>query len=91
MLGDRDPQEDAVKAFRSGDKRLLELGGYAPTLPGAESPDGTYHVPPGTTFRMLDGTSDTTTEACYAVKKLAETYARAYNTKLLALAVSDGR
>jgi len=90
MLDRRDPQEDAAKAFRAGDKRLLELGGLAPTVPGAEGGDGTYRFLPGTTFRMLYGTSDTTTEACSAVREKAETYARSYNEKMLALTATDG-
>ena len=83
-LDGHDPQEDAANAFNAGDKRLLELGGVAPVVPGAESP---YRFPPGTTFRMLEGTSDTTTEACYAIRHKAEAYAKSYNQKILALMV----
>jgi hypothetical protein len=88
VLEGHDPRDDAAKAFNAGDKRLLELGGYAPVVPGAESP---YRFPPGTTFRMLEGTSDTTTEACYAIRHEAEAYAKSYNQKMLALAVSHAQ
>jgi len=84
LLDGHDPQEDAAKAFNVGDKRLLELGGLAPVVPGAES---SYRFPPGTTFRILEGTSDTTTEACYAIRHKAEGYAKSYNQKMLALMV----
>ena len=83
-LDGHDPQEDAAKAFNAGDKRLLELGGLAPEAPGAKSP---YRFAPGTTFRMLEGTSDMTTESCYAIRHKAEAYAKLYNQKMLALMV----
>jgi len=40
---------------------------------------------------MLEGTSDTTTEACYAIRHEAEAYAKSYNQKMLALAVSHAQ
>jgi predicted small lipoprotein YifL len=87
-LGHRDAQQDATKAFQSGDKRLLELGGFQPVVPGVAAP---YSFRPGTKFRMLDGTSDMTTAACDDARHTAEVYARRYNQKMLELSESDSR
>jgi len=55
-----------------GDHHLLMLGGFVGEVPG---------VPNGDTYptRMIDGTSDTTTEACRQQRNVAEAYATKYN------------
>src|ERR1043165_3451809 len=51
-----DPVADATSAQAHGDHRLLMLGGFVGTIPGAEgSPQPT---------RLIEGTSDTETKAC---------------------------
>ena len=84
-LQSRDPQSDAALAFRRGDKSLLEMGGYQPTVPGAEDSKGFIKAPPRSTFRMMKDTGDGTTPACDNLRSDAESYARAYNRKMIAL------
>jgi len=84
-LGARNAVTDAAAAFKRSDKRLLALGGYSPTVPGAEGSDGFYHFRKGTEFRELEGTRDTATQACSAVLKIAEKYASSYNREMMIL------
>jgi len=75
-----DPVTDATAASARGDNRLLMLGGYVGTVPGAEG----SNLP----NRLLDGTTDTETEACYRLRGFAEAYALKYNGVIVA---SQGR
>ena len=68
----RDAVADAREALAKGDRRLLMVGGFVGEVPGVPNPDA-YPT------RMMDGTSDTTTEACARQHSIAETYAAKYN------------
>lgn len=72
MFVHRDPVADARAALTEGDDHLLMLGGFVGSVPGVEEPKG-YRT------RMIDGTSDTTTEACRRERRVAEAYATRYN------------
>ena len=73
----RDPIQDAKAAFASGDSHLLLLGGFVHVTPGVES----TNLP----TREIQGTSDTSTEACRAFGRDAETYATKYNQTIASL------
>lgn len=63
---------DARAALARGDRHLLELGGFAGSVPGVENWDG-YQL------EEIEGTSDTTNEACRRLGATAEAYATKYN------------
>jgi hypothetical protein len=72
QLAHRDAATDARAAVTRGYRRLLMLGGYTGLVPGVSEPYGSP-------TQMMDGTSDTTTEACYRQRPIAEAYASKYN------------
>lgn len=84
-LGARKPAVDAEAALKAGDRRLLSLGGYAAVAPGAETRKGD-----GRKFRMLKGTSDVETRACFDLRPAAKRYARLYNQAILARVGNGG-
>ncbi len=84
-LQSHNPKADAMTAFGKGDKRLLEMGGYQPSVPGAEDRNGRIKAPAASTFRMLEGTRDGDSAACDAFGGHARAYAKAYNREMLAL------
>jgi hypothetical protein len=69
------PVADATAAAARGDHRLLMLGGFVGVVPAAQ----------GTTVptRLLEGTGDVNTQACFEMRPVAEKYAHAYNLTLL--------
>ena len=73
-LEHRDAAADARTALAKGDKHLLSLGGFAGSTPGAndEAINATNSV-------EIEGTSDTTTDACRSLGGVAEAYATKYN------------
>lgn len=71
-----DPVADAKAALARGDHHILMLGGYVGTTPGAET-NSLQRV-------MVDGTGDTATEACRALRPAAEAYALQYNKVIVA-------
>ena len=90
VLQNRDPRADAISAFGKGDQRFLEMGGYQPTVPGAEDRNGLIKVPPGASFRMMEGTRDGDSPACDALIGDARAYAKSYNQEILALKAKRG-
>jgi hypothetical protein len=80
-LAQRDAVADARAALAKGDHHLLMLGGFVGSLPGVQNA-GSYPT------RMMEGTSDTETEACAHRKSKAESYAAKYNRTIVA--GSDG-
>lgn len=70
-------EADARAAARRGDSRLLMIGGYVGTIPGAEGSSRPT--------RLVEGTGDTATAACYALRAQAEKYALTYNRTMIAL------
>ncbi len=75
-LKSNDPAADAKAALARGDFHILMLGGYVGVAPGAEN-SSLQTV-------MIEGTSDTTTEACLALRPAAEAYALQYNKVIVA-------
>lgn len=75
-LSHRDAAADAREALARGDYRLLMLGGFVGSVPGVTDP-GKH------TTRMLDGTSDTTSDACRRIAATAEAYAVKYNRAIV--------
>ena len=71
-LAHRDAIADARAAVGRGDRHLLTLGGYVGSVPGVENWAG-YKL------EEIEGTSDTTTEACRRLGATAEAYATKYN------------
>lgn len=71
-LAQRNAAADARAALAKGDHHLLMLGGYEGEVPGVSPP---YAYP----TRMIEGTSDTTTEACSQRRAVAKAYAAKYN------------
>jgi hypothetical protein len=71
-LAHRDATADARAALARGDRHLLMLGGFVGVVPGVQ--DSTAYP-----TQMIEGTSDTTTEACRRQRATAETYATKYN------------
>ncbi len=71
-LEHRDAAADARAALAREDNHLLMLGGFVGSVPGMSDP-GDHPT------RMMDGTSDTTTEACRRARPIAEVYAAKYN------------
>jgi len=71
-LSRQDAKADADAALARGDNRLLMLGGFSGSIPGGQSL-------PNHRTRLLDGTSDTTTDAGRRERHAAETYAKKYN------------
>jgi hypothetical protein len=72
----RDPAADARAALTKGDHHLLMLGGFVGEVPGV--PDAGTHP-----TRMVEGTSDTTTEPCRQRRDVAEAYATKYNQTII--------
>lgn len=70
-------EADARAAARQGDSRLLMMGGYVGTIPGAEGSSRAT--------RLVEGTGDTQTAACQGLRAQAEKYALAYNRTMIAL------
>lgn len=71
-LANRDPVADARAALARGDRHLLMLGGFVRSVPGVANPGS---LP----TQMMEGTSDTKTEACARQAVTAEAYAGNYN------------
>jgi hypothetical protein len=78
-LVSRNPVADAESALAKGDRHLLSLGGFAPTVPGV-SDDVAINAADAV---ELEGTTDTTTEACYRIRHVAEQYASKYNQTIM--------
>lgn len=74
-LKSADPIADAKAALARGDHHLLMVGGYVGTVPGAD-----HGSLPSV---MIEGTGDTETAACYALRPVAEAYARRYNSAIV--------
>jgi hypothetical protein len=72
------PIQDAQRSFAAGDHRLLSLGGFVGTTPGAESEDRPSRELPGTSDDMSGA-------ACRAYGVDAERYAKSYNKTMIAL------
>ena len=75
-LAHRNPVADARTASAKGDRHLLMLGGFVGTTPGVQNANG-YPT------RMMEGTSDTATDACRRQGIIAETYATKYNETIV--------
>ena len=76
-LSRADPVSDATTAHAQGDDRVLMLGGFVGTVPGAEG----SALP----NRLLEGTTDYTTEACYRMRPFALAYVQKYNATIVAV------
>jgi hypothetical protein len=74
---ERDPAMDARAALARSDNRLLMLGGLVGTIPGVTNA-GNHST------RMLEGTSDTETEACRKLRPKAKDHAARYNAIIAA-------
>jgi hypothetical protein len=68
---------NARRAFGSGDHRLLMIGAFVGTVPGAI---GEAQNPV-----LVEGTGDTVSEACRILRPKAEAYALAYNQTIVRL------
>jgi hypothetical protein len=75
-LAHRDAVLDARAALAKGDRHLLMLGGFVGEVPGVPNSDA-YST------RMVEGTSDTTTEGCRKQRSVAEAYAAKYNQTIV--------
>jgi hypothetical protein len=75
-LAHRNAAADARAALAKGDRHLLMLGGFVGSVPGVENADG-YPT------QMIEGTSDTKTEACARLGATAEIYAAKYNQSIV--------
>ena len=75
-LAHRDAAADARIALARGDRRILMLGGFAGQTPGVVNADGRD-------VRMMEGTSDTETGACWRQGATAEAYAAKYNRTMV--------
>ena len=79
-----DPVEEARSAWASGDRSILQIGGPAPSTPGAE---GSKAMP-----RDMPGTGEGANQGCPALRADAVRYATAFNRKMVALeAAKPGR
>ena len=76
ILSQRDAAKDARAAIAKGDNRLLLLGGFVGQVPGVPNADND-------STRMIEGTSDTATEACMRQRGIAEAYAKKYNLTIV--------
>ena len=76
-LAHRNAVADARAALAKGDRHFLTLGGFVGTVPGVSDVGG--HP-----TRMIEGTSDTTTDACRRESATAEAYATKYNETIAA-------
>jgi hypothetical protein len=78
-LVNRDAVADARAALAKGDRKLLMLGGYVGEVPGV--PNVRDHP-----TEMMEGTSDTETEACMnpRLRDVAAAYASKYNRTVVA-------
>lgn len=74
----RDAVADAQAALAKGDHRLLTLGGFVGSTPGAENAGAN-----ATDSVEIEGTSDTTTDACRRLGNVAEAYATKYNQAIV--------
>ena len=72
LLAQRDAAADARTALAKDDHHLLMIGGFVSEVPGVAD-SGAYPT------RMIEGTSDFTTEACMHQRGVAEAYATKYN------------
>jgi hypothetical protein len=79
-LAGRDPIADARAALAKGDRHLLSLGGFVGVVPGV--PDDVSEEALKNAVE-IEGTSDTTTDACRRIYRVAETYAAKYNEAIL--------
>lgn len=84
---------DAAAAHRGGDDRLLRLGGFVGEVPGGEGSALPSRMVEGRTIegrtiedQTVEGTSDTESGACFALRAVAESYARRYNRAIAAAA-----
>jgi hypothetical protein len=68
---------DARAAAQRGDTRLLMIGGYVGTVPGARG----ISAP----TRLVEGTGDDQSAACQDLRPQAEKYASIYNRTVAAL------
>jgi hypothetical protein len=62
-----------------GDRHLLSLGGFVEVVPGVADDVGGQ----AKNTVEIEGTSDTTTDACRRVGRVAETYAAKYNETIV--------
>lgn len=69
---------DARAALAKGDNHLLSLGGFVDTTLGADE-----EAANATNFVEIEGTSDTTTDACRRLGNVAEAYATKYNQTIV--------
>lgn len=76
LLTKRDAAADARAALAEDDHRLLVLGGFVGEVPGVPNADAQP-------TRMIEGTSDATTEACRGQRDVAEVYATKYNRTIV--------
>jgi hypothetical protein len=81
-LPGRNGEADAKLSFRKGDKRVLMMGGLVGETPGAGNYRGGY--------RVLEGTSDMTTQACRGLRKEATPYVDLYNREMVAMITGNG-
>jgi hypothetical protein len=72
VLARGDAVADARAALARGDRHLLMLGGFVGVVPGVRD-SGAFPT------RVIEGTSDTTTDACRRERSDAEPHARKYN------------
>ena len=75
-LARRDAAADARAALAKGDHHLLMLGGFVGEIPGVSNTDA-YPT------RMVEGTSETTPNACRRRRDVAEAYAAKYNRTIV--------
>lgn len=81
-LTNADPEADAVRAFRRGDRYFLAMGGMMVTIPGLAF---RADVPEIVAWHRIMGTGGPDAE----FNRLAEQYALRYNMKLLVLMQED--
>lgn len=93
-LSVRDPLEDAAKAFRSGDYRLVAILGVGLNVPGVQIDSSTRLVGSMQKIGMktISGTSDAfVNERHERMNAKAHEYAKAYNAQMLILLTTNGK
>jgi hypothetical protein len=75
-LSQRNAVADARTALAKGDHHLLMLGGFVGEVPGVSNANG-YST------RMVEGTSDTTSNECRQRVSIAKAYAEKYNRTIV--------
>jgi hypothetical protein len=75
-LAHRDAVADARNALARGDRHLLMLGGFVGEIPGVSNSDAYAS-------QMVEGTSDTTKDACRRRRSVARAYAARYNQTIV--------